>query len=69
VDTDPLDRIEHAVVIKPGDRVLLTLCDANLSHANAHDMRDRLAERFPGAEFTFIAGITGIAIAEHEEQG
>lgn len=52
-----------ALVVRPGDRVLLEV-DAGFSLSQIDHVRETLTERFPGVEFTFLAGVHVSAI-EH----
>lgn len=47
--------VVHGLVIKPGDKVLVTLLDEGMEAPVVQDMMDRLAARFPGVEFTVVA--------------
>jgi len=49
-------------VLRPGDRVLLTIAAVDLDVETAARLRGRLVERFPGVEFTFATGVTGLAV-------
>lgn len=50
----------QAVVLRPGDRVLV--CTANeLTVECGERIKDELARRFPGVEFTVIDGVTALA--------
>lgn len=48
--------ITTAVILLPGDKVLLTTKDDDLLD-NANEARKILQERFPGVEFTFVGGV------------
>jgi hypothetical protein len=43
-----------AVVIKPGDRVLVVLKRDSITHQEAHTIKGLLENRFPGSVFTVI---------------
>lgn len=58
-------QVRTATVIKPGDHVLLTTIEP--FGQDLAKMRDALLERFPGVEFTFVAGVTDIAIDRQDE--
>jgi hypothetical protein len=42
------------VVLKPGDRVLVSLPAKDLTRGQAEDFRNLLGGRFPGVDFTVI---------------
>lgn len=50
-------------VLKPGDRVLVTLSD-DTSTERAEMVRDTLHERFPDVEFLFLLG-AGVVVVPH----
>jgi hypothetical protein len=49
------------VVLRPGDSVLLCTL-SYLPPEAAQQMKDTLAERFPGVTFSIIDGISGLAV-------
>lgn len=65
MDDEIARRVRTATVIKPGDHVLLTTIEP--FGQDLAKMRDALLERFPGVEFTFVAGVTDIAIDRQDE--
>lgn len=56
-----------AVALRPGDSCLITLAQQDVDMVQVEDMRAKLIERFPGVEFTFISGVTGLAVYRSEE--
>jgi hypothetical protein len=61
----PLDDSIQPIRLQPGDRVLIALHQATVPRAQ--QMKDQLEQRFPGVEFTLLAGATAVAVqpAEH----
>jgi hypothetical protein len=60
-DRTAFESISSATILKPGDKVLVTLRD----WPNPDDIaeyRKRLTERFPGVEFTVASGIDQVAV-------
>lgn len=53
--------LSQGLVVRAGDRVLVAL-DTLMPDAQACDTAERLAERFPDVEFTFVAGVAGLAL-------
>jgi hypothetical protein len=53
--------VRTATVIRPGDHVLLTTVEP--FHQDFEGMQEALRARFPGVEFTIVAGITDLAVA------
>lgn len=51
-----------------GDHVLICLSDPMTSHEHAQHMMRTLTNRFPGVEFTFLAGVSCLAV-QHAENG
>jgi hypothetical protein len=51
--------IMQGLVIKPGDKVLLAL-NVDWTEEETKEAKEELIKRFPDAEFTFVAGVTGI---------
>lgn len=56
-----------ALVVQPGDRVIVALHEVDVPSETIEQMRERLSERHPGAEFTFITGASGLAVARPGE--
>jgi hypothetical protein len=54
-----------AIVVYPGDRVLVSL-HAQLNQQEAHELQEKLRERFPGATFTLLTGAAQIAVMRGE---
>jgi hypothetical protein len=50
---DQLEAATAALVIQPGDRVLVAVSQ-DLTREAAHHLTEQLTERFPGAEFTVV---------------
>lgn len=50
-------RIKEALVIRPGDNVLVTIT-GDFDVTTAKDMQDSLVEQYPQVSFTFIHGAT-----------
>jgi hypothetical protein len=55
-----------AIVLYPGDRVLVSLQVPTLTQQEAHDLQEKLGERFPGATFTLITGAAQLAVMRGE---
>jgi hypothetical protein len=55
-----------AIVLYPGDRVLVSLHVPALSQKEAHDLQEKLGERFPGVTFTLITGAAQLAVMRGE---
>ncbi len=53
------------IVLRPGDKVLVTLAD-DPSPEDAHTVMTSLRKSFPGVDFTFLSGVSGLAIAAPE---
>lgn len=53
------------VVLRPGDKVLVTLNDEP-SLEDAQMVLSDLRKSFPGVEFTLLAGISSLAVAAPE---
>lgn len=53
--------LDAAIVLRPGDKVLVTFAD-DPTPAEADDLARGLKKSFPGVEFTFLTGVTGLAI-------
>ena len=53
-------KVELHATIEPGSSVLLTI-DHDVSADELQTIRDRIKERFPGVEFTFVRA-SGIAV-------
>lgn len=49
------------IALRPGDKVLVTL-NYQPSAQQVHDFAAQLRERFPGIEFSVIAGVQSIAV-------
>jgi len=62
-----LAQIKTATVIRPGDRVLLTAANAELSAEDLDGMVAALTDRFPGTIFVIAAGISNIAVQPGDE--
>lgn len=58
--------VETATVIKPGDRVLVTVSHS-LSNADASGMTEQLMKAFPGVDFAVLTGVSGIAVDRQDE--
>ena len=55
--------IDQAMVIKPGDKVLLIAPSTGTDPDLLRDQVEMLKRRFPDTEFTIVAGYTGVQIA------
>lgn len=57
-------RIEQhwAAVIFPGDKVLLTMPDRDITAQEAADIKDALRAQFPDVEFVLVGGVSGMAV-------
>lgn len=60
------DDSTFAAVLRPGDRCLITIADRDVSVDQGEVMRAQLSDRFPGVEFTFMSGVTGLAVQRAE---
>lgn len=49
-----------------GDKVLINLGPGPWSDAEVQDVRDKLNERFPDVEFTFLGNVEQIAVQKAE---
>ena len=56
------EHIESATVLKPGDRVLLTVDWGHRDLEVLEEAKSKLAERFPGVEFTFVTDVESVTI-------
>jgi ribosomal protein S12 len=54
--------VQHGLVIRPGDHVLITTREARRSDVDM--LRSQLLREFPGVKFTVVAGVTGLAKVE-----
>lgn len=66
-DAVPLDDVRAGLVIRPGDRVLLTL-DPRVLQADALALVERLHERHPDVTFTVIGAVRDIAVVRDGER-
>lgn len=55
------DRIRQALVIRPGDRVLLTT-QRLVTHNEAAEVVAGLEAQFPGAHFVIVGGVADVAV-------
>lgn len=55
------DHMPALIVLRPGDRVLVTLVDDPESDL-ANTFADALHESFPGVEFVIMGGVAGLAV-------
>lgn len=55
--------IHEAMVIRPGDKVLLIAPDTQVDEELVRGQVDMLKRRFPDTEFTIMVGYTGVQIA------
>jgi hypothetical protein len=62
IDREAFLGIETATIIKPGDRVLLTV-DGRWDQRSVADAQKLITERFPDAVFTFVTGVDKVTIA------
>lgn len=62
-DTDPALIVCDALVIQPGDKVLIGI-ERGFTLDEADEMREKLEQRFPGVEFTFVTASTITAYRE-----
>lgn len=60
--------ITQGIVIPENAKVLLCFGAVEFTDEEAGEMKDKLKERFPTAEFTFAFGATGIAIMNDDVQ-
>lgn len=58
--------IRTATVLRPGDHVLLTVSDTQLTPEDLDGMVAALSDRFPDVRFTIAAGISDIAVQPKE---
>lgn len=56
------DRTPAMLVLRPGDKVLVTLADDAPPPETAAAVADALRKHFPGVDFLIATGITGIAV-------
>jgi hypothetical protein len=61
---DPVD-VLSALVLRPGDKVLVAVADEHLSNERADNMARSLGEHFPDVGFVIIGGAT-IAVQRAE---
>jgi hypothetical protein len=54
-DRAAFEGIQSATILKPGDRVLVVV-GRDLTHRQADNMSQRLADWFPGVDFGFLSG-------------
>lgn len=64
-----VNEIAAALVIRPGDRVLLAMPDPLPDDPTPGAVLGDLQARFPGVEFTIICGVTAMAKTESEASG
>lgn len=57
-----------ALVVRPGDRVLIALRHMHLELSEAEGMRDELLERFPGVEFSVIGGVEQVVVQRDDTE-
>jgi len=62
-----MERVFHAMQVRPGDRVLLTCPDDRWSDAERVKIVEGLQARFPGVAFTIVSGVSGVAVLEQRE--
>jgi hypothetical protein len=55
-----------AIVLYPGDRVLVSLHVPVMTQQEAHDLQSKLEERFPAVAFTMITGASQLAVQRGE---
>jgi hypothetical protein len=53
--------VETATILKPGDRVLLTV-NPQWTPAMVHRAEEIFAERFPGVTFGFAGGVESVVV-------
>lgn len=53
------------IVLRPGDKVLVTLSD-DPDPEDAQTFLVQLRKDFPGVDFTFLSGVSSIAVAAPE---
>jgi hypothetical protein len=53
------------IVLRPGDKVLVTLSD-DPDPEHTHAVMRTLRKAFPGVDFTLMAGVSAIAVAAPE---
>lgn len=56
-----------AVVVKPGDMVLLCIEETGVRREWLDDMIGQLKEKLPGVQFGFIAGVSGVVVRRENE--
>lgn len=59
-----LPDFDTATAFKPGDKVLVTMVSDDMTRENADALTTALGQRFPGVDFTIMAGVSGIAVQE-----
>lgn len=58
-------RVADALVLKPGDQVLLTM-SRPMSMAEADEARHRLGQIFPDVKFAFASGVQSVTVLRAE---
>lgn len=56
-----------AVVIRPGDRVLVALRDADWRDDDLDRMEAQISAQFPGVRFVVVHGVAALAVQRAEE--
>jgi hypothetical protein len=57
------------LVLLPGDKVLISLSIDVLDMETIVEIKEKLAERFPGVEFTLLNGVEAIAVQPRTQDG
>lgn len=53
-----VSEMRGVLVLRPGDKVLIPFSQ-HLTAQDAHEIQEKLGERFPGVEFTLVDGVAG----------
>lgn len=51
-----------AVVIRPGDHVLICLHAQDITAQESHELQESLQKRLPGVDFTLVNGVSALAV-------
>lgn len=60
--------IDTATVLRPGDKVLLTVSDEPDDEACVTVMSE-LRKAFPGVEFFLVCGVSGVVVQTPDQEG
>jgi len=59
----------NIVVVVPGDHVLICLSNEYVTEEMTQYLREQVKPRFPDVEFTFIGGVTAMAVHRGDHLG